>query len=59
VLLVHGTIDTDVPPACSDHAQERLPASELIPVENGTHLAVWTDPSSDDLQARIVEHLRA
>ena len=24
-----------------------------------THVSVWTDPASDDLQARIAEHLKA
>jgi pimeloyl-ACP methyl ester carboxylesterase len=59
VLLVHGTVDTDVPPSYSDFAKERLPSAELVPITNGTHLAVWTDPSSDQVQARIAAHLHA
>lgn len=58
VLLVHGTVDTDVPPSYSDYANERLATAELLPVENGTHLAVWTDPKSGVVQDRIVSHLR-
>jgi pimeloyl-ACP methyl ester carboxylesterase len=58
VLLVHGTVDTDVPPSYSDSAQAQLPVADLLPVENGTHLAVWTDPRSDDVQGRIASHLR-
>jgi pimeloyl-ACP methyl ester carboxylesterase len=56
-LLVHGTVDTDVPPSHSDDAQRRIPGADLLPVANGTHLATWTDPTSDQLQTRIVDHL--
>lgn len=59
VLLVHGTVDTDVPPEHSAFALEHLPSAELHPVEGGTHLAAWTDPTSDDLHARITAFLRA
>jgi hypothetical protein len=31
---------------------------ELIDVANRTHVAVWTDPMSDQLQMRIAQHLR-
>jgi len=57
VLLVHGTADADVPPEYSDHARQHLPHAELVPVERGTHLAVWTDPTAAAVQARIVAHL--
>jgi pimeloyl-ACP methyl ester carboxylesterase len=59
VLLVHGTADGDVPPEQSDHAHGALQTSELLAVEGGTHVAAWTDPTSDAIQARIVEHLRS
>jgi pimeloyl-ACP methyl ester carboxylesterase len=58
VLLVHGTVDSDVPPEHSEHAHAALPHSDIIRVENGTHIATWTDPTSDAIQARIIEHLR-
>jgi len=58
VLLVHGTIDSDVPPDHSEHAHDTLPNSEIVRVENGTHIATWTDPTSDNIQARIVAHLQ-
>jgi len=29
------------------------------PGGSGTHLCVWTDPASEGIQARIVDHLRA
>ncbi len=57
-LLVHGTSDGDVAPEQSDHALAAIPRSELLAVENGTHVAAWTDPTSDAIQARIAGHLR-
>lgn len=57
-LLVHGTADADVPPAQSDHALAAIPGAEILRVADGTHLATWTDPTSDQIQARIVEVLR-
>ena len=57
-LLVHGTADSDVHPDQSENALEHLPNAEIVRVENGTHLCVWTDPTSDDLQARIIAHLK-
>ena len=58
VLPVHGDADADVPPEQSDHAHAALPDAELLVVPGGTHVAVWTDPTSADLQARIIDHLR-
>jgi len=52
-LLVHGTADTDVPPEYSEHARSEISGAEMLPVQDGTHLAVFTDPTSDEVQARI------
>ena len=59
VLLVHGDADGDVPHEQSDHAAGALANAELVTVAGGTHVAAWTDPTSDALQARIAAHLRA
>jgi pimeloyl-ACP methyl ester carboxylesterase len=56
-LLVHATTDADVPISHSEHAANSIPGAELVRVEGGTHVSVWTDPGSDDLQARIAGHL--
>lgn len=56
-LLVHGTADGDVAPEQSDHAQAEVPGAELLAVADGTHVAAWTDPTSDAIQARIIDHL--
>jgi pimeloyl-ACP methyl ester carboxylesterase len=58
-LLVHGAADSDVHPDQSENALEQLSNSEILRVENGTHLCVWTDPTSDDIQARIIAHLKS
>ena len=56
-LLVHGAADSDVHPEQSENAIKQLPNAEIMRVETGTHLCVWTDPTSDDIQARIIAHL--
>ena len=57
-LLMHGTADADIGIVHSEHAAERISGAEFLRVERGTHLAVWTDPTSDAIKGRIVEHLR-
>jgi pimeloyl-ACP methyl ester carboxylesterase len=57
-LLVHATTDSDVTPDNSEHAVSRIPGAQIVRVETGTHVSVWTDPTSQDLQARITEFLR-
>ncbi|MGO8826228.1 MAG: alpha/beta fold hydrolase [Acidimicrobiales bacterium] len=56
-LLVHGTADSDVGPEHSERALAGIAGSEILRVERGTHLSVWTDPTAEVIQARIVEHL--
>ena len=58
-LLVHGTVDTDVPPEHSERALRAIAGAEIVRVDKGTHLCVWTDPASEGIQARIVDHLRS
>lgn len=57
-LLVQGRVDTDLPPAHSEFAAARIPGAQLLWVERGGHLAVFTDHDSDAIQARIVEFLQ-
>lgn len=57
-LLVHGTVDTDVPPDQSENALQQIDGAEILRVVRGTHVCTWTDPTSDDIHARIVEHLK-
>ena len=58
VLLLHGTADSDVHPDQSEHALELLPEVVIHRIPLGTHLAVWTDPTADTVQAAIIEHLK-
>ena len=58
-LLVHGTADGDVRPEQTQNAAERIPNADVIRVENGTHLCVWADPASDDVQERIAAFFSA
>lgn len=56
-LLVHGRVDTDVAPEHSVFAAAQIPGAQLLWVDGGGHLAVYTDPHSDAIQARILEFL--
>jgi pimeloyl-ACP methyl ester carboxylesterase len=58
-LLVHGTADSDVHPDQSENALEHLPNAEILRVQDGTHLCMWTDPTTDEIQARITAHLKS
>lgn len=57
-LLVHGRADTDCPPQHSEAAAKRIPGAQLLWIERGGHLAMFTDPDSDTIQARIAEFLQ-
>jgi pimeloyl-ACP methyl ester carboxylesterase len=57
-LLVHATTDADVPISHSEHVATTIPGAELVRVEGGTHVSVWTDPGSAELQERIAGHIR-
>ncbi len=57
-LLVHGRVDTDLTPEHSEHAAARIPVVQVDWIERGGHLAAFTDPHSDAIQARIVEFLQ-
>jgi pimeloyl-ACP methyl ester carboxylesterase len=57
VLLVHGTVDADVPPDHSEHALGELPEARLHPIEGGTHISVWTGPDDEAARVAIVEFL--
>jgi pimeloyl-ACP methyl ester carboxylesterase len=55
-----GYLDTPL----TDHngrpdEQAEIPGAEILRVEDGTHVCVWTDPTSDAIQARIVDFLCA
>ena len=56
-LLVHGDADGDVDPEHSRYAAEQVPGAELLVLETGTHLALWTHPDADAAQARVLDLL--
>jgi pimeloyl-ACP methyl ester carboxylesterase len=57
VLLVHAKTDADVPFAQSEHSLVSLPHAELVTIDEGTHVSVWTDPDSNMHQERIAGFL--
>jgi pimeloyl-ACP methyl ester carboxylesterase len=57
-LLVHGRADSDVPPGHTECAATRIPGALVDWIERGGHLAVFTDPGSDAVQAGIVRFLQ-
>ena len=56
-LLFHAKTDADVPYAQSEHALAHLPHAELVTIDEGTHVSVWTDAESATYQDRIAEFL--
>ena len=53
-LLVHGSVDTDVPPGHSQHALDAIPGAERLVLDGGTHLAFFTHPDAEAAQARAL-----
>lgn len=58
-LLVHGDVDSDVPPDHTSAAAARIPGARSRILPGGTHLALWTHPEADAAQAEAVEFLRS
>lgn len=58
-LVIHGTADADVPPEHGDHAAAALPRAELLTMDRGTHLCLYTHPQAVAAQQRAIAHLRA
>ncbi|MFC5061903.1 alpha/beta fold hydrolase [Actinomycetospora atypica] len=56
-LLVQGSADSDLPPEQSDFAAATIPGAELLTLDTGTHLALYTHPEAAAAQARVVQHL--
>jgi pimeloyl-ACP methyl ester carboxylesterase len=58
-LVVQGSADSDVPPAHSTVAADTIPRAQLLTLDSGTHLALYTHPQAAAAQARVVDHLLA
>ena len=58
VLLVQGAVDSDVDPSYATFAVNAIPRAELLTIDLGTHLAAFTDPTSDATQDRIATFLK-
>ncbi|GAY12941.1 alpha/beta fold hydrolase [Pseudonocardia sp. N23] len=58
-LVVQGTSDSDLPPAQSYAAADAIPGAELLTLDTGTHLALYTHPDAAAAQARVVDFLLA
>ena len=56
-LIVQGTLDSDLPPEQSDFAAKTIPGAELLELEEGTHLALYTNADADAAQQRVIEFL--
>jgi pimeloyl-ACP methyl ester carboxylesterase len=58
-LVVQGTADGDLPPSQGYHAARTIPGAELLSLDTGTHLALYTHPDAAPAQTRVVEFLLA
>ncbi|MBP2367156.1 alpha/beta fold hydrolase [Pseudonocardia parietis] len=56
-LVVQGSADGDLPPADSAFAAATIPGAELLTLDTGTHLALYTHPDAAAAQARVVDAL--
>ncbi len=56
-LVVQGSADSDLPPEHSTHAAATIPGAELLTLDTGTHLALFTHPDAVAAQARVVDFL--
>lgn len=57
-LIIQGTNDSDLPPAQSYFAAETIPGATLLRLEEGTHLALYTNADAEAAQQRVMEFLR-
>lgn len=57
-LVVQGRVDTDLTPAHSEYAAAQIAGAQLEWIERGGHLAAFTDPHSDAIQAKIITFLQ-
>lgn len=57
-LVVHGTADTDVPPAHGGHAAATIPGARRVVLDAGMHLALWVHPDAEAAQAAAITTLR-
>ena len=58
-LVVQGTADADLPPDQGYHAAHTIPGAELLSLDTGTHLALYTHPEAAAAQTHVVEFLLA
>ncbi|RTL63368.1 MAG: alpha/beta hydrolase [Pseudonocardiaceae bacterium] len=56
-LVVQGTADADLPPEHSYHAAKTIPGTELLTLDTGTHLGLYTHPDAAAAQQRVVDFL--
>ena len=54
-LVIQGSADSDVSPAHSTFAAETIPGAELLTLDTGTHLALYTHPEAASTQSRVVD----
>jgi pimeloyl-ACP methyl ester carboxylesterase len=58
-LVVQGTADGDLPPSHGYDAARTIPGAELLRLDTGTHLALYTHPDAAAAQTHVVEFLLA
>ena len=57
-LLVHGAVDSDVPPEESRTAVAAIPGAELVELDAGTHLAFFINPAAPAAREQAFAVLR-
>jgi len=56
-LIVQGSVDRDLPPQQSHFAAQTIPGAELLVLDEGTHLALYTNADAEAAQERVIRFL--
>jgi len=58
-MIIQGSADSDVLPEHSDFAASTIPGAQLITLEAGTHLALYTHPDAEAAQRKVIDFVDA
>lgn len=57
-LIIHGDADNDVPPRDAEYANESITDSELLWINDASHIGFWTAPDAYKVQHYTIDWLQ-